>query len=231
MGPDGRHRASARGARTATLAGTASELVVGAGALAVAAVAGLAFVHRPWPNRVDTVGFRLLPSDSASRWAHDVVALGSLTALVVGVVGVFALGMVRDRVRAVACAAAPVLAVLIVQDLAKPLVGRHLGLTGPSSYPSGTVAAVASLATALTLVLPRVTRPIAALLGAATTALACAAVVVLRWHYPTDALGGVAVGFGAVLTVDALFHLPWALAGRHSGSTRVARPDHRPRLA
>jgi membrane-associated phospholipid phosphatase len=46
-------------------------------------------------------------------------------------------------------------------------------------------------------------------------------VVVLRWHYPTDALGGIAVGAGAVLLIDSLVHLPWALS-RWVSSSRAA---------
>jgi membrane-associated phospholipid phosphatase len=124
-------------------------------------------------------------------------------------------------------------AVLIVQDLAKPLVGRHLGITGAASYPSGTVAAVAALMTAAVLVTPALGRPLVAVAGTAVTAGVCAAVVVLRWHYPTDALGGVAVGVGAVLALDALAHLPWAVAGlRHGRSSgRRIGAARRPRWA
>jgi membrane-associated phospholipid phosphatase len=199
----------------------------------VAATAGLAFVHRPWPNRLDVWGYAALPADPASRWAHDLVAVGSLGALIVGVAAVFVAAVLRDWVRAVACTAAPVLAVLIVQDLAKPLVGRQLGLTGAASYPSGTVAAVAALMTAAVLVTPKLGRPLVAMAGAALTAGVCAAVVVLRWHYPTDALGGAAVGVGAVEALDALAHLPWALAGlRHRrGSRGRIGAARRPRWA
>jgi membrane-associated phospholipid phosphatase len=215
------------------MAGTSAQLLGGLGALAAAAVAGLAFVHRPWPNRLDVWGYAVLPADPASHWAHDLVAAGSLVALIGGVAAVFAVAILRDWVRAVACATAPVLAVLIVQDLAKPLVGRHLGITGSASYPSGTVAAVAALMTAAVLVTPKVARPLVAMAGAAVTAGVCAAVVVLRWHYPTDALGGVAVGVGAVLVLDALAHLPWAVAGlRHGrGSRRRVGAAREPRWA
>jgi membrane-associated phospholipid phosphatase len=185
-----------------------------------AAVAGLAFVHRPWPNRLDVLGYRFFPA-ADPRWAVDAAKLGSLTALVVGVAAVFVVGVWRDAVRAVACAVAPVAAVLIVQDLAKPLVGRHIGLSGGSSYPSGTVAAVAALATAAVLVVPRLVRPLMAAVGLAAVVATSAAVIVLRWHYPTDALGGIAVGVGAVLATDALFHVPWAIAA----ALRPARPD------
>jgi hypothetical protein len=82
-----------------------------------------------------------------------------------------------------------VIAVLIVQEIAKPLVDRHSVLTGGLSYPSGTVAAVAALATALTLVMPAQARFPVALLGLLAIGGTGAAVIVLRWHYPTDALG------------------------------------------
>jgi len=201
--------------------------------LGTAALGGLIFVHRPWPNRLDAWGYRALPAAFHSHWAHDFAKLGSLTVLVVGVIAVFIIGVFRDWVRAVACAAAPVIAVLIVQDLAKPLVDRHIGINGASSYPSGTVAAVAALSTAAVLVMPTLLRPLVALVGAAATVGVCAAVIVLRWHYPTDTLGGIGVGVGAVLVVDAVLHLPWVIA---AGFRRV-RSDHRvavrrsPRLA
>lgn len=221
------------GPRAATLGGTTVQLMVGITALTLAAVAGLAFVHRPWPNRLDVWGYALLSAQSGAHWAHDLVAVGSLPALIVGVAVVFVVGVFRDWVRAVACAIAPVLAVLIVQDLAKPLVGRHLGITGAVSYPSGTVAATAALMTAAVLVVPSLLRPLVAVVGAVVTVGVCAAVIVLRWHFPTDALGGVAVGMGAVLTVDALFHAPWALAASVAGHRRGRRvgTSRRPHLA
>ena len=186
--------------------------MAGAALLGLAAVAGLAFVHRPWPNRLDVWGDAALPAATGARWAQDLVHLGSLPVLIVGVAVVLAVGIWRDWVRALACATGPLVAVLVVQDVAKPLVGRHLGLGGPTSYPSGTVTAVAALAVAIFLVVPTILRPALAALGAAAVVGVAAAVVVLRWHYPTDALGGMAVGAGAVLVVDAICHLPWALA-------------------
>ena len=102
--------------------------------------------------------------------------------------------------RALSCLIAPIAAVLIVQTVAKPLVGRHF--EGALSYPSGTVTAVAALAAAAFLVVPRFAKPLVAVTGAAVVVAVCAAVVVLRWHYTTDAFGGVCVGAGAVFAVD-----------------------------
>jgi membrane-associated phospholipid phosphatase len=211
--------------------GTMTELGVGLVLLGIAALAGLAFVHRPWPNRLDLWGDRLLAAQPGSLWAHDFVTLGSLTVLIAGAVLVFFIGIRRDWVRAIACATAPVIAVLVVQEIAKPLVDRHNVLTGGLSYPSGTVAAVAALATALTLVIPAKARIPVALLGLLAIGGTGAAVIVLRWHYPTDALGGVAVGVGAVLVVDAVLHIPKVMAGmtssaRLNGLGRVDRGHH-----
>jgi membrane-associated phospholipid phosphatase len=200
-----------RGPRGVSPIETIAELAAGLLLLGLAALAGLAFLQRPWANRLDIWGYRLLPADPNSHWAHAFVTLGSMTVLIVGVVLVFLIGVLRDRIRAIACATAPVIAVLIVQEIAKPLVDRHNG-TGGLSYPSGTVGAVAALATAFVLVMPPKLRLPVAMLGLLAIAGSGAGVVVLRWHYPTDALGGVAVGVGSVLLVDALLHLPSLLA-------------------
>lgn len=182
------------------------ELLVGCFLLAAAALAGLIFVRRPWPNRLDSIGLWALPADVASRWAADVAQLGSLTVLVAGVAVLgLAAALLRDWVRALSCVIAPIAAVLIVETVAKPLVGRHI--EGALSYPSGTVTAVAALATAAFLVTPRFAKVFSAVAGGVAVVAVSAAVVVLRWHFPTDALGGVCVGAGAVFAVDGLLLL------------------------
>jgi membrane-associated phospholipid phosphatase len=213
-------RPSMRGPGRVTPAAVAIEFAAGFVLLALATLAGLVFVHRPWPNHLDALGDRLLPADLSSHWASAFTGLGSMTALIGGVIVVFVVGLRRDWVRAIACATAPVLAVVIVEVIAKPLVDRHIG--GGLSYPSGTVAAVAALTTALTLVMPASIRLPMAALGLVAIVGTGAAVVVLRWHYPTDALGGIGVGMGSVLLIDALAHAPWVLA-------RLRRPNESPR--
>jgi membrane-associated phospholipid phosphatase len=181
------------------------ETLLGCFLLGAATLAGLVFVHRPWPNRVDTVGFQFLSAQLSSKWAADLTHLGSLPVLIGGaaVLSVVA-ALSRNWMRALSCLIAPIAAVLIVQTVAKPLVGRHLEGTSALSYPSGTVTAVTALATAAFLVVPRFAKPLVAVAGGAIVVAVCAAVVVLRWHYPTDALGGVCVGAGAVFAVDGL---------------------------
>jgi membrane-associated phospholipid phosphatase len=113
--------------------------------------------------------------------------------------------MSRNWVRAASCLIGPIAAVLIVQTVAKPLVGRQF--EGTLSYPSGTVTAVAALAAVAFLLVPRFAKPLVAVAGGVVVAAVCAAVVALRWHYPTDAFGGLCVGVGVVFVVDGLLML------------------------
>jgi membrane-associated phospholipid phosphatase len=183
------------------------QLAAGALLLIVAILAGLALKQRPWPNRLDTLGLQLARA-VGPRWAVELVRLGSLRALFVGVVVLFALAAYqRDWIRAIACVIAPVGAVVVADLVAKPLVARTFADSTVLSYPSGTVTVVAALAGGAVLVAPGVLKGVVALLGALAVMGVSAAVVALHWHYVTDALGGICVGYGAVLVVDALAHL------------------------
>lgn len=202
-----------RGPAATGVVASGLELLLGTALVGAAALAGLFFMHRPWPSDVDILGFRLLPADYASGWAHDVTRLGSLPTLLVGAAALLVVGLARDWLRAIACAAGPLLGALVVQEAAKPLVDRHLGAGGAPSYPSGTVTVVAALAMAAVLVVPPLLKGVTALGAVIVVAAACAAVVVLRWHFPTDAIGGVCVGAGIVLVLDGLLHLGWQWLG------------------
>lgn len=206
---DRRRRPSGPGAVRAGWAG--AQLVLGTGLLGTAALAGLLLARRPGANRVDADGYFYLPSDSSSHVANEIVKLGSLPALVGGIVVIFLAAIFRDWVRAFVAGAAPAIAVLVVEHVAKPMVGRAIN-GGGYTYPSGTVTVVASLAAALLLVAPSLLRPLVLVLGIAAVAAVGVAVIVLRWHYPTDVVGGVCVGIGSVFFLDALAHLPFIVA-------------------
>ena len=204
-------RRQLRGPATVSRVWIAIELAMGLVFLGSAALAGLLLAKRPGPNRVDAAGYFYVPSDPRSHLANELVRLGSLPVLLTGVAVIFAVAIFRDWVRAFACAAAPIVAVEVVEHIAKPMVGRQIG-AGSFTYPSGTVAAVAALAAAVFLVSPRLVRPLSAVAGAMAVAAVGAAVLVLRWHYPTDVIGGVWVGGGAVFFIDAAAHVPWLFA-------------------
>jgi membrane-associated phospholipid phosphatase len=206
------------------------ELALGIALLGGATLAGIAFVHRPNENRLDAFGFNALPADPNSHVFHEIALLGSLPALIIGIVLAIALSIWRDRARTAACAIGPIVAVLITEQVAKPLVGRTVTTAGGYSYPSGTVTAAAALATVVMLASPTLFRPLAAVLGAGVIAVVSAAVIAMRWHFPTDALGGACVGTGSVFTLDALFHIPalWraSVRERRTQLQRSLAPKH-----
>ncbi len=91
--------------------------------------------------------------------------------------------------------------------MAKPLVDRRFG--GVLSYPSGNVADVTAVATSWVLAVPTRLRRLVAALALGLVIAMAVAVVGLRWHYPTDAVGGALFGSGLVVGIDGLLHLRW----------------------
>ena len=94
------------------------------------------------------------------------------------------------------------LKVVLAHPRVQPVLGHGIG---PVSFPSGHATAAMSMAVALVLVVPRKHRWAAVILGAVYALAISVTVIVLAWHYPSDALAGtlVATGFG-VLAVAAL---------------------------
>ncbi len=191
---------------------TVFEVAVGLVLLAGAAAAGLLLARRPGLNRLDAAGFLFLPADPSSGLAKELVKLGSLPFLAIGIATVFMVAVFRDWVRALACALAPIVAVLVVEHVAKPMVGREL--SGFYTYPSGTVTVTSAIAAAAFLVTPGALRPLIAGLGVIAVVGVSAGVLVLRWHYPTDVMGGICVGAGSVFLIDGLAHVPRLLRSR-----------------
>ena len=209
-------------ARTARTART--ETVVGLAMVAVVLLAALWFRHRPAAVFLDDWGTSLFPPDPHGAFWRHVTELRRIPIFVGGSVLAAAVVAVRDRRRALACAVAPTLAVLLTEYLVKPVIARRF--LGALAFPSGTTTALAALATAWAIAVPpRLRRPVAAL-GAVVVGLACAAVTALQWHLPTDALGGALFGAGVVLVVDGVLHLErgpdGALTIRRPRSTRSA---------
>jgi membrane-associated phospholipid phosphatase len=182
------------------------ETVVGLVLVLVVAVVGAYFSYRPGVTRVDRWFLSLVP-DGPDRWFTAITRLRYPLVTVVGAMLAGAVAFRRDRPRAVACLVGPPLALLTGELLAKPAVGRTLG--GVYSYPSGSVVGAAALATVAVLAVPPHWRPATAVAAAGFALWMSAAVVALHWHYPTDALAGLAYGSGVVLVVDGVV---WRLA-------------------
>ena len=183
----------------------AVETAVGAALVGVSLVgAALAAAH-PAANAFDRWGFDTIGAAPGSAVLVRITDMASPVVLVVATVAAALVALGHDRVRAVACLSGPAAVAVLVELVLKPVVGRHF--EGVLSYPSGNVADVAAVATAWTLAVTRRFRLFVVGVGAATTLAMADAVIGLRWHYPSDALGGLVLGVAVVLFVDGLLHL------------------------
>jgi membrane-associated phospholipid phosphatase len=155
----------------------------------------------------------------------DLVKFGDPLPLVLLTAGVCAAGIAWGRRRHVAAAlllvaGANLTAQLLKVALAHPRVNQLLGPSdqpAAAAFPSGHATAAMSIALAAVLVAPRSWRPAVALAGAALSISVSISVIVLGWHFPSDAVGGciLAAGFG-------LLALSWLRAGE---SADLAQPE------
>jgi membrane-associated phospholipid phosphatase len=96
----------------------------------------------------------------------------------------------------------------------------------PNSFPSGHTTAMAAMALAFVLIVPRPWRWASAAVGGLLTIAVGWSVVALRRHYPSDVVGGVLVAFAWFFVV-----LPWSSVptpgrsstGKNLGRARPAR--------
>jgi len=122
------------------------------------------------------------------------------------------LAVARRRVaRAVAAAAVVALSVGSAELLKHglPWLAGAVPAGRPPTLPSGHTAVAVSLGLALVIAVPPVLRPSAALVGAAYGAAIAFSVVLLGWHYPSDAIASFFVcGFWAAVVGLALRGTP-----------------------
>jgi hypothetical protein len=116
-------------------------------------------------------------------------------------------GYRRDLAGVILAIAGPLGAVVMADNVLKPLVERRWS-TGPLTYPSGSVTVAAAVATAAVLLAYRYVGPRVALLwtpiALGVAAAVAVSVVAIRWHYLTDAIAGAALGVGLVCMLAAL---------------------------
>jgi hypothetical protein len=180
-----------------------AQLLIAATVLGAVVLGGTILALEPGENAVDSWGFTVFPRVFDSPLLSAVADLGRAAvtfglAVVAGVVV-----WRRDRRRAIACPLAPALAIGL-SELLKFLVGRRF--EGALCWPSGTAAAVAAVITMVVLVTRGTGRAAAAVVGTVVMASEVVALVSFRWHYLSDALGGVVLGVGCALFVDAVLH-------------------------
>ena len=184
--------------------GSLVELWVGVALVASVALGGLYLSIRPAAGTFDRWLGDLVPQ-SHSVWLTDVNRLRYPAIIVIGSVIAAAVCVRRDRWRALACLVSPPSALLACELVMKPLVGRTLG--GALSYPSGSTVGAAALAMVAVLAVPARWRAVTAVVASAYALWVAVAVVSLQWHFPTDAVAGLAFGVGVVLLADGVVGL------------------------
>jgi membrane-associated phospholipid phosphatase len=187
--------------------------------LGAVALGGIVLAVAPGENALDRWGFSVFPDVLPAPFLRAMSDLG-LAPVTFGIALVAAsLVWRRDPRRALACPIGPALAIGLA-ELLKIIVGRRF--QGALCWPSGTTAAVAAVAAVVVLVSRRGGRPAAVAIGAAVVIFEVVALVSFRWHYLSDALGGVVLGVGCVLLVDAVLH-----RGHRDRPRRPAAGDRR----
>jgi hypothetical protein len=159
----------------------------------------------------------LLPSSPNSSFFRVVTWFGTAAALVFGSLSAAIAAWCspsRRRIQTLACLLGPACAAIVNQFLIKPKVGRLY--VGELSFASGSVIVIAGVSAAWILAAPDRLRPIVIALGSLGIGLMTIAVVVLRWHYPSDALVGALFAVGMVGMVDGIARL---FVSRYAGQT------------
>ncbi len=202
------------------------ELALGATLVVLVAAVGLCVAHRTTAGAVDRWMVGLVPA-GADTWFTSVTWLRFPAVTLAGSVVAAAVVFGRDRPRAIACLVGPAVALITSELLIKPAVGRTLG--GVYSYPSGSTVGAAALAMAAVLAVPSRWRRAVVVAAVVFALWMAAAVVSLRWHYPTDALAGLAYGVAVMLLADGSAWRVAAFTSRRRrgrpGVVAEVRPD------
>jgi membrane-associated phospholipid phosphatase len=181
-------------------------IIIGIVLLVGVAVGGAYFAYRPGPTPLDSLAFRILPSEYTHHYLTYFADLGRPRAVIPGVIISSFIAFFWDRRRALSCLLAPLVAICITEYLAKPAVGRTFG--GTLCYPSGHMTAVTALVCAFVIAVPPRWRMLAAVAGLLVCLGVGPALILLRWHFLTDVIAGASVSIASTLIIDSLLHYP-----------------------
>lgn len=195
--------------------------------LAATAALSLAVAHGSGPYGFEDPAIDLLARPSAVRTWVDVVGLLAAPVILAALIVSFLLGQAKRAVSRVAVYAVFALVALVISEhVAKPLVGRTYD--GELTFPSGNVTAVSATAVAMWLALYPLlgerARKVALVIGVAWVLLMSLAVVGALWHTPLDAVGSILLSVGIVTAGAAVFE---SVRGRSQGAKYVENRKQR----
>jgi membrane-associated phospholipid phosphatase len=181
--------------------------ITGVSCLLATAVLALVVAHTRGPYAFEQSALDWLGPPSARGTWLDLAHLLGATAIGIALAASLAYGLFRRAVlRVVVYAALGAAALLISEQVAKPLVQRTFDTE--FTFPSGHVTAVSATALAMWLALHPLlgtrVRNITLVLGISWTLLISLAVIGAQWHTPLDALGSILLSVGVVAGGAAL---------------------------
>jgi membrane-associated phospholipid phosphatase len=193
-------------------------LLAALGCLLGLVLTGLVAFHWPLARAHDAAslaGFVALSSHPRLHGLANVVA-HSVDPTPYGLAGLVLVAIALARRRWLLAGVVPVTMFCSVAtaELLKPIVAhvRHddwLGARdqiGSASWPSGHATAAMTLGLCAVIVVPVVARPVIAVLGCALAVGVSYSILLLRWHFPSDVLGGYLVaGMWISLALAALW--------------------------
>jgi membrane-associated phospholipid phosphatase len=207
-----------------------------AAALCAAAIVPLA-VAAYAVGPVEHLDLRLLlhfgaPESSGTRGFEGGVArFGGLGPTLFFLAIIFGLGWFSERRREALAALAVVAGANLTTQVLKLLLAhpRNTGIPGylpwSTAFPSGHTTAATSIAAALFLVVPARWRWPAAIVGLGYGLAVGAATVAVRWHYPTDVLGGLLVVGAWTFAAIAALRLRPGARGAPAGEREGRRSE------
>jgi membrane-associated phospholipid phosphatase len=150
-------------------------------------------------------GFTTLDTGLVHGAVWGFVLIGGVFPLALGLVGLYYLAGRWGRRREAIAATVVVVAANVTTEVLKlalahpriqPILSPHQ--VNAASFPSGHATSAMSMAVAALLVVPPRWRAVTATAGAALVFAVSFSVLVLKWHFPSDVLGGllVATGYG-----------------------------------
>lgn len=168
------------------------------------------------------------PLGGHPRLAHAAEQLGSRTGVGLAAVSLAGLALLRrDWVTGLVALLSPLVCFAITEYVAKPLINQPIAFGG-RAFPSGHTAGVTAVTLAGLILLCRRWGRVAGILfvpfGVAAVSAVGLAVLALRFHhYPTDVLGGVALGSTVVLTLAGILCFAYSCWGNTGRQTHVRR--------
>lgn len=164
-------------------------------------------------------GFVDLARPTVERVANVIASVCNPKPYICLAAAVVLIALIRRRVRVAVGVGGIMLAANVTTQILKPALGQlhpvslygDTPTVGPGAWPSGHATAAMSLALCLVLVVGARWRPVAAAAGAAFAVAVSFSFLTLRWHYPSDVLGGFLVA--ATWTLIGVAAI-WAADGR-----------------